>query len=77
MPKVTIRTYAQLREYTRGQPRVDVDLPEARPLGNLLEQLGIPGEKTRIVFVNNRATDLEHVVRAGDTVDVFSAIGGG
>ncbi len=77
MPKVTIRTYAQLREYTRGQPRVDVDLPQPRPLGNLLEQLGIPGEKTRIVFVNNRAANREHLVQPGDTVDVFSAIGGG
>ncbi len=77
MPTVTIRTYAQLREYTQGQPRVELELGEPRPLGHLLQQLGIPSEKTRIMFVNNRAADREQLIHAGDTVELFSAIGGG
>ncbi len=77
MPKVTIRTYAQLREYTQGQPQVELELPEPRTLAQLLQQLGIPREKTRILFVNSRAADREQLVHAGDTVDLFSAIGGG
>jgi sulfur carrier protein ThiS len=77
MAKISVSTYAHLRQYTAGEPTVEIDLPAAGTIGDILQQMGIPAEQTRIVFVNNRAADLEHVVRAGDRVDLFSAIGGG
>jgi hypothetical protein len=46
-------------------------------VGDVLEQLGIPSEKTKIIFVNNRSAKLNDPLQGRERIDLFSAIGGG
>ncbi len=77
MPKVTVNAYANLRQYTAGQAQVEVDLSGDATIAALLEQLEIPADQTRIIFVDGRAAELDNVLQGGERVDLFSAIGGG
>jgi molybdopterin converting factor small subunit len=77
MPSITVRTYANLRQYTGGQPTVQVQLCEGATIGTMLEEIGIPASQTKIIFLDGRAAELDQLLQDGQTVDVFSAIGGG
>jgi sulfur carrier protein ThiS len=59
-----------------GRP-VDVDLPEASTLADLVDHLGLPPEKVRVIFVNGRVRPRDHVLAAGDEVGIFPPVGGG
>jgi sulfur carrier protein ThiS len=39
--------------------------------------LGIPVERTRILFLDHRPAALDDRLQGGERLDVFSAIGGG
>ena len=77
MPQITVNLYANLREYTAGKPSVDVDLEPGCTVGDVVRHLGIPPEKTKIIFVNNRAAGLDDAIADQARLDLFSAIGGG
>jgi sulfur carrier protein ThiS len=77
MPRVTIHLYATFRRYADGKPAVEVDIQTGQTVRETIEALGIPLDQTRIVFVDNRAIELDHVLRGGERVGVFPAIGGG
>ena len=77
MVRITVNVYANLREYTGGAASVDVDIEPGRSIGDVLDQIGIPREKTRVIFVNNRAARLDDPLSGQEQLDVFSAVGGG
>ena len=77
MTQVTVNLYAAFREQIGGDPSVAVRIEPGQTVGQVLEQLGIPSEKARIIFVDNRASQLSHTLQGGETLGVFPAIGGG
>jgi len=77
MSKVRVYAYAELRQYIGGSAAIEVALADGATVAGLLAQLGIPVERTKIVFVNNRAAELDRILADGERVDLFSAIGGG
>ncbi len=77
MSRVRVHAYADLRQYLGGSAAIEVDLTEGGTVGTLLAQLKIPAERTKIVFVNSRAAELDRILADGERVDLFSAIGGG
>lgn len=77
MSKVQVHVYADLRQFTGGAPAVEFDVEPGQTIAGLLERLGIPRERTKIVFVNHRAAEPDRVLEGGERVDLFSAIGGG
>ena len=77
MSKVRVYAYAELRQYTGGSAAVEVEVADGGTVASLLAQLGIPAERTKIVFVNGRAAELDRTLAGGERVDLFSAIGGG
>ena len=77
MARVKLNLYASLRSYVGGAPSVDVDVEPGETVEQVLLKLGVPGEQTRIVFVNNRHAGLDQVLEGGEKVGVFPAIGGG
>ncbi len=77
MARVKVNLYATLRGFVGGAPSVDVDVEPGQTVEQMLQQLGVPAEKTRILFVNNRAATLSQPLQDGDRVGVFPAIGGG
>jgi molybdopterin synthase sulfur carrier subunit len=60
-----------------GKPSVEVEIEPGQTIRQVLASLGVPAEQTRIIFVNNRAADLSHVLQGGEQLGIFPAIGGG
>ncbi len=77
MPLITVNVYANLREFTGGEPSVEVDIAPGGTIGDIVRQMGIPPEKTKIIFKNNRPASLDDEVTGEERIDLFSAIGGG
>jgi sulfur carrier protein ThiS len=77
---VTVKLYATLHRYGQGQQAgapFEIELPEAASLHDLIDQLKIPPEETRITFVNGIIEETDHILKDGDTVGMFPPIGGG
>jgi molybdopterin converting factor small subunit len=77
MPQVQVQLYAALREYVGRAPSVQVDIAPGQTVRQVLEQLGVPIDKARIIFVNARAAGLDDPLQGGEQLGVFPAIGGG
>jgi molybdopterin converting factor small subunit len=81
MIKIEIRLYATLRRYRpelkAGEP-LFINIDEGTTVKQLLEeQLGIPTEVVKTVFVNGIYRDLNQVLVEGDRVGIFPPVGGG
>ena len=77
MSQLKVQLYADLRKYIDGATDVTVEIEPGRTIGQILDQLGVPREQTRIYFVNHRVAKIEQTLQGGERLDVFSAIGGG
>ena len=77
MARVVVKLYATLRSYAGGAPSIEVDVEPGQTVADVLRQLGVPAEQTRIIFVNNRAGSLSQPLEGGERIGVFPAIGGG
>jgi len=77
MSKVQVNLYAALRRYIGGAPSVDVEVKPDCTVARLLDQLGVPADQTRIIFVDNRTAGPDHVLQDGQQIGIFPAIGGG
>lgn len=83
---VTVRLYANLPEKLaqrgagqtiRAGAKLDLELPSASRLVDLLSQLRLEREEVPTAFVNGRQRDLDHVLEPGDEVGLFPPIAGG
>jgi molybdopterin converting factor small subunit len=82
---VTVRLYANLPDKVAqrcGQripagSKLDLELPNASRIINLLSRLRLEREEVPLAFVNGRARDLEYVLEPGDEVGFFPPIAGG
>ena len=77
MARITVNLYAMLRSHVGGAASVEVDVQPGCSVEQVLRELGVPPEQTRIIFVNHRAARLSEPLSEGDKVGVFPAIGGG
>lgn len=77
MSHVQVHVYADLRQFTGGAAAVEFAVQPGLTIATLLDRLGIPRERTQVVFVNHRAAELDWALSGGERVDLFSAIGGG
>jgi len=77
MAQVKVSLYATLRSYVGGSPSVEVDVEPGETVEQVLNRLGVPPERTRVVFVDHRAATLAQSLRGGEQVGVFPALGGG
>ena len=70
------RFYAELNEYLppirRGRS-FPYRISQARPLRQVIIELGVPPEKAGLVLVNGHAADLDQEVEQGDRVSVYPA----
>lgn len=78
--QVTLKLYATLTRYGQGEragtPLV-IKLCEGATLHDLVNQLKIPLEETRILFVNGIIQESDYRLNDGDEVGIFPPIGGG
>lgn len=54
-----------------------LELPEPATVADLIRQLAIPADLSRIVLVNGHDVEDDAALRAGDVVDVFPPLAGG
>jgi len=75
-PQIQIKLFAGLQRFT--PPSADNYSIEAGiSIRNLLEQLDIPEEKARLIFVNGVKADLTSTLDGGERVGIFPPVGGG
>ena len=78
--QVTVKLYATLTRYGQGErsgtPFI-MELSENTTLHELIDQLRIPPEETRIMFVNGIIQEFKYILKDGDEVGIFPPIGGG
>ncbi len=78
--RVTVKLFASLVRYSAGSlPGTPflVSLPESSCVQQLVDKLGIPGEETKVAFVNGLIRDMDWVLQPEDEVGLFPPIGGG
>jgi molybdopterin converting factor small subunit len=77
---VTVKLYATLHRYGQGERAgtpFNIELPKEATLRELIDQLKIPLEETRIAFVNGIIQEPDWKLKEGDVVGMFPPIGGG
>jgi molybdopterin synthase sulfur carrier subunit len=77
---VKVKLFASLARFSPGGlpgTPFEVNISPSTTLQQLVEQLGIPTEETKVVFVNGRICDLDWVLQPADQVGIFPPIGGG
>jgi sulfur-carrier protein len=78
--KIQVKLYGDLRRLSPGGKagaKMEVELPEGACLQDLVEQLQIPPEETKVAFVNNLIQDWNYRLKADDQVGIFPPVGGG
>lgn len=70
----TLRDVVPGYQPTKG---ILLELPEPTEADAIARQLGIPIEEIKIVMINGRRSELSTVIRDGDRVSYFPAVGGG
>jgi sulfur carrier protein ThiS len=57
---------------------LEVDLPEAATLAEVINRLGVPREEIAVGVVNGRVVDLDAtLISATDQVELYPPVGGG
>ena len=70
------KQFASLQEFT--PPSSDeYPIDTGLSIQSLLEQLNIPPEKAKLIFVNGVKADLTRSLTGGERVGIFPPVGGG
>jgi len=80
MITVQVKLFATLRQHMPGLgigERFPVKLPDAASVRDLMQQLELPEEQVKLIFVNGLFQDLGHALSDGDEVGIFPPVGGG
>lgn len=83
--KISFKLYASLGQYlpaaARDENRVELDLPEAATVAQVIEPFGLPAKLVHLVLVNGvyvaPEQRLSHVLKDGDTLAIWPPIAGG
>jgi molybdopterin converting factor small subunit len=77
---VTVKLYATLSRFGQGERAgtpFTIELSKNATLQQLIDQLKIPPEESRVMFVNGIIKEFEYDLKDGDEVGIFPPIGGG
>lgn len=80
MITVQVKLFATLRQYRPGLgigEAFPVELPDGATVGNLIQELALPENEVKVVFVNALFRDLGYVLADGDEIGIFPPVGGG
>lgn len=72
---LTVKCYATLSVYQPPGGKMEVE--EGARVSDILQQLGLPLDQVKVVFVNGRHSAVEQPLAEGDRIAVFPAVGGG
>ena len=78
--KVEINLYATLARYLPEKVRQNdrmMEVNDGITIGDLLQQLSIPAEKAKLVFLDGVHADAGAVLEEGSRIGIFPPVGGG
>jgi len=78
--RVCVKLFATLSRHFAGVmpgTPVEVEVADGATLADLADQLKVPQDEVRMVFVNGRIQPLDYELRPGDEVGIFPPVGGG
>lgn len=78
--KIQLKLYGNLRRLSPGGQAgvpMTIDLPDGACLQDVVDQLEIPAEETKVAFVNGIVREWSFHLTEGDQVGIFPPVGGG
>ena len=79
--QVFVKVFANLRDYLDPKPPIGEKIPihihEGATVEDIVKELKIPLDQVAIVFINGVGKTLRTQLHDGDTVSIFSPVGGG
>jgi molybdopterin converting factor small subunit len=78
--EVRLSLYASLRNYLPDQESrnpVTIEVEDGSTIGDLLDQLSVPAEAPKILFVNGVHAERSARLKNGDEVGAFPPVAGG
>lgn len=80
MITVQVKLFATLRrvrpDVPMGQP-FPMTLPKGATVADLIEELSLPEEEVKLVFINAHFRGRDHVLSEDDEIGIFPPVGGG
>ena len=73
--KVRVKLFASLRENNKKEALLD--LPDGVTPLYIIQQINISEKDVAIIMINGRAKELNTILKEGDTLSLFPAVGGG
>jgi len=74
---IEIKLFASLKKYLPADSEYRYPVEPGTPLSALLDQLRIPEDEIKLIFVNGVKKDASVLLHGGERVGVFPPIGGG
>lgn len=78
--KIELRLYASLAAFIPEKMAANpwtLEVREGTTIKSLLQQLKVPREEIKVVFVNGIHARDDDILKEGDRVGIFPAVGGG
>lgn len=78
--QVHVKLFASLRYHRPGLgigESFPVDLPAGATVDELVQNLALPANEVKLVYVNGRSQSEEYVLAGGDQIGIFPPVGGG
>lgn len=73
---ITIKLFATLRNYTPASAD-KYPVEPGTTIRVLMEQLGVPEDEVKLIFINGVRGDLTSSLTGGEQVGIFPPVGGG
>ena len=75
---ITVKLFGKLRNYLPEKAiQCNAEAVDGSTVGDVLDSLGVPRDKPRVILVNSYRSRLEHVLEDGDVVAAFQVLAGG
>ena len=74
--QIQLKLFASLRPFMPATGE-DYHIEPGTTVGDLLDQLNIPPEKAKLVFIDGIQSNLSTALSGGERVGIFPPVGGG
>lgn len=72
--RLTVKCFATLYTF---EPAPDKTFQDGATVRDVIDELGIPVDDVRIIFINGRGSELDAELKDGDRLGLFPPVGGG
>ena len=74
---IEINLFASLKKYLPAESACRYPVEPGTPLSALLDQLRIPEDEVKLIFIDGVKEDASALLHGGERVGIFPPIGGG